>query len=350
MDLELLWQEFGADDLNRKLNALFPETGISLTEMLGKLAEGKLWEVLTKTMRIGFTGMEDGLEGIWKVLGVLIALGVFGALFIRFSGLFEKYRVGEISFYYVYLMQTMILIRCFVHLRDTADAALNHMILFMKLMMPAYYMTVGAAVGSVTASAGYQMLLFLLYGCNEILREGFLFLATVLFLVTIMEGLLPGGRMEYIVKLLGRGMEIGLKGILGTVAGIGFLQTALAPALDSLKGSFVQRMITAVPGVGSGAESAMQLAAGAALAVKNSFGIILFLLLTSFSLSPLLQLLFWALGLKTAAAIMGLAGDMRLVKEADRMGEIAFFFLRIAGTGLVLFWISIAVVITAVRK
>ena len=173
-------------------------------------------------------------------------------------------------------------------------------------------------------------------------------MVTGLMLLSLLEGLQE--RLDILIDLLTKALGWGLKGALGAVAGLHFLQALLGPALDSVKGSVFQKIITAIPGIGGGAESIFQLALGSAAVIKNSVGILLLLFLLVLCMAPLVKLFLAAMVLKAAAALMGIVCDRRLSKNVDRAGEAVLLLAKITGTAMLFFLITIAMTAVSVRR
>lgn len=348
MELGEIWQEFGLDEIEEILITMFPQAELSLKELMGMLLKGDLWGVIREIFSAWSGSFSGSLSGMKGLLITLLVLGVISAALVHFSDIFDKYHVGELSFYFTYLLQTALLLHCFSEMMETARMALDNIVLFVKLLMPAYLLTVGIATGSVTAGLGYQIFLFLVYGVEEILAGGFLPMVTCLMLLSVLEGIQE--RLEYLISLITKVVGWGLKGALGAVAGVHFLQTLLGPALDSIKGSAFQRIISSIPGIGNGAESVLQLAVGSAVVIKNSIGVLLLLFLLVMCLTPLMKLFFAAILLKVAAALLVIVCDRRMAKNLDRAGENILLLLRITGTAMLFFLITIAMTAASIKR
>lgn len=349
MELDELWDEMRLGELSEGIRELFPSASFSLKEMLGMLLEGRFLDLVQYLFYEGIGGLGGNGQVLKTLFVSMLLLGVIGAALTRFSELYEKYQVSELSFYLAYLLQAAILAGCFRSLLGVASLALERMVTFIKLLMPTYLFVVGMATGSVTASAGYQMTMLALYGVEELLKTLFLPAATSLFLLAVLEGIMGQERMEYLTELLKKVCFWGLKGMLGAVAGLSFLQAVLAPALDRVKASMLQKAVAAIPGIGQGAEGIFQLVLSSATVIKNSVGIVLTLLLLLFCLAPLFELFAFSFTLKLAAAIMGIVSDKRMTKAVDRTGDTGLLLLGITGSAMLFFLLVLAVATVSVR-
>ena len=119
--------------------------------------------------------------------------------------------------------------------------------------------------------------------------------------------------------------------------------------MDSVRVSALQKLVSAIPGVGNAADGVVELIMGSALVIKNSIGVILLVLLLVLCAAPLFKVAAIAGIVKSAAAFMGIISDRRITACANRTGDAGLLLLRTAGTAVMLFLISIAM-LTAVGK
>ena len=73
------------------------------------------------------------------------------------------------------------------------------------------------------------------------------------------------------MELVEKSLSWILKFCLGTVTGLGVLQSMVAPALDAWKRTAAQKAIAAIAGLGDLAEGTAQVLLGSAVLVKNSW-------------------------------------------------------------------------------
>lgn len=350
MELTDLWEEMKMGELGERISEAFPSLELSLDVMLGLLLQGRFQELWKYLWERGIAGLTVEGSGARTLFLSLVLLGVFSAALMRFSDTYEKYQVSEMSFYLTYLLQAAILVRSFSQMLEIARLAMERIVGFIKLLMPAYLVSVHVATGSMTAGASHQMTVLLLLVAEEALKGCFLPLTSCFFLLTVLEGVMGQERLERMTELLKKVIGVSLKGLLGAVAGMGVLQKTLTPAVDKLQGSVLMKGVSAIPGVGDGVEGVMEMVLGSATIVKNAAGIVMTLLLLFLCLMPLWELLLLAVTLRFAAAVMGIICDKRLAKTADRAGEAGMLLLVITGTTMLLFVICLAVAASSVKS
>lgn len=350
MDLGDIWTDYGLDELQAGLDKLFPRYEISLADLMQRLMRGDIIGALSDFLGQGITEMAGAAQGMKNVFVWLLVLGVVSALMSHFVEVFDRHQVADLSFYVMYLLMSVILLKCFAQAAQTATDALDNVVLFVRLLMPSYLLAVGIATGSVTAGAYYELLLLLIYGVEQILLGVVVPIIYSYCLLAVINGIWVEEKLTLIIEFIEKLVGWILKAALGLVTGISVFQSMLTPVVDSVKNSVLQKTLSSIPGVGGMADGVVELVAGSAVVIKNSVGLVLLLLLLLLCAAPLAKIFLTALLLKAAAAFMGIVSDKRITACANRTGDAGLLLFKTAGTAMLLFLISIAVVsITANR-
>lgn len=343
MDLGIIWQDYGLDRLEEGIAALFPQRQLSLDRLFALVASGDIFGALDLLFRGGISDFIGQLEGMRNVFVWLLVLGIVSALMTHFVEIFDRRQVADMGFYFMYLLFTAVLLKCFSQAADIAVSTVENIILFVRLLAPAYLLSVGVSSGAVTAGASYQMLLLVVYGVEYVLSAGLLPLIYSFVMLSVINGIWPEEKLAFLIDLLGKITGWILKGALGVVTGIGVFQALIAPVVDSARNSALQKLLSAIPGVGNTVGGVAELALGSAVVIRNSIGVVLLLLLLLLCAVPLLKIGVIAGLLKAAAAFMGIVSDRRITVCTDRAGDAGMMLLRTAGTAMLLFLITIAV-------
>ncbi len=350
MELESIWQEYGLDELQTGMEALFPQYDISLDQLLQRLLQGDVIGALSDFLQQCIAEMAGSTLGLKNVFVWLLVLGVVSALMSHFMEVFDRRQVADLSYYFMYLLMTAILLKCFVQAAQTAVETLESIVLFIRLLMPTYLLIVGIATGSVTAGAYYQLLLVLIYGVEEILLGVVVPLIYCYCMLAVVNGIWIEEKLNLFIEFLEKLTGWILKAAIGIVTGISIFQSILTPVMDSVKNSALQKAVSAIPGIGNAADGVVELAVGSAVVIKNSVGLVILLLLLLLCAAPLAKIFLMALLLKGAAAFMGIVSDKRITACANRTGDAALLLFKTAGTALFLFLISVAVVATTTNR
>ena len=167
--MDTMWQEYGIEELEKGMQKLFPTFRISVTDLMTQILQGDILGAVGCLLKEVIREMSNSATGIRNILIWLIVLGILSALLIHFVEVFDKHQIADLSFYFIYLLMGVILLQCFSGVLETARETVENIVLFVRLMVPTFLLTVGVASGPVTVGAGYQLMLLLIYGTEKIL-------------------------------------------------------------------------------------------------------------------------------------------------------------------------------------
>lgn len=349
MDLDGIWQDYGLDRLAAGIQQLFPKTNISAKQLLEQVMSGDIYGALSCLVAGGAAGITDQLAGMKNIFIWLLVLGIVSSLVTHFVEIFDVHQVADMSFYFMYLLFTAILLKCFSEAAETALQTLGDITLFIRLLVPAYLISVGVSTGAMTAGVVCQMMLLVIYGIEYVLSSGAVPLAYSFVMLSMVNGIWVEEKLNMLIDLLQKAVDWILKAAMGIVTGISIFQALITPVVDTVKKSALQKILSAIPGVGDIADSAVELVLGSAIVLKNSIGVVLLLLILVLCAAPLLKIALIAGVLKCSAAFMGVVSDKRITACVNRAGDGGLLLLKITGTALLLFLISIAVVTASGR-
>ena len=234
--------------------------------------------------------------------------------------------------------------RAFLMSADITAQMVENIVLFIKMLIPTFFMAAGAATGVATAVSYYQLTLVLAYGVEKLLLSFLIPLIYSYVLLALMNGIWAEERLTLLLEFLKKGIGTGLKVAMGAVTSLSLFQSMIMPVIDSLKISTVKKAIAVIPGIGNLAEGVTEVVIGSAVLIKNSIGILLMLLLLAICLVPLAKLLMIAFIMKGGAALVGIVSDKRITGCTDKVGDGSLLLFRTAATAVILFIVVIAVV------
>lgn len=350
MDFNAVWQDYGLDRLQEGMNTLFPKKGLSLEHLLGKVISGDIMGALVELFTGSLSDFQAQFAGMKNILVWLLIMGILSSLMYHFVEIFDRHQVADISFYFMYLLFSAVLLGSFSQAAQVAKETMENVILFVKLLVPAYLISVGVAAGSVTAGASYQIMLLVIYGVEHILLSMLLPLIYSFVMLSMLNGIWAEEKLTLLIELLEKVVGWILKAAIGVVTGISLFQALITPLVDSAKSSALQKVLASLPGVGNLADGVVELVLGSAMVLKNSIGVVLLLLLLALCVAPLAKIAIIAFILKCAAAFMEIVSDKRITACANRTGDGGLLLLRTAGTAMFLFLIAISACTASVRK
>lgn len=347
MDVDMIMQQYGVEELEQELRLMFPERNISFENLLGHMMKGDIYGAC----REAFSGITEylfmELSGIKGVFVLMVILGLVSAFISHFSDIFERKQVSDMGFYFTYLFMVTILVKSFRVMADTTVDALQNIVGFMKLLIPTYLLGVGVVHGAMTAGVSCQLFLFVIYGVEVILSRGLMPMIYSYFMLVVVNGVWMEEKLSLLLELLRKGIKIVLKGAIGAVTGFSIFQTLITPVVDVARTTFLQKAVRAIPGIGNMTGSILELTIGSAMVIKNSIGVALLLMLLVLCTGPLIKIGLMVCMLKGAAALMGIVSDRRMVHCADRAGDAGGLLFRTAGSAVLLFVVAVAVITAA---
>lgn len=250
LTIDMIWEEYGLDQLQQGLSNLFPGNEFSLRQVLSQIMQGDVLGAAGNILNALLGDLGGQLAGLRNVLLWLVMLGLVSALMSHFMEIFDKHQIADISFYFMYLLLTAVLLASFGQTARTATAAMENILVFIRLLVPTYLMAVGVASGTTTAGASYQLVLLLIYGVERLLMGGLLPFIYSYVLLAVVNGVWIEEKLSLLMELLEKGIKASLKAIVGVVMGISVFQSVITPVIDSVKTSTLQKIVSAIPGIG----------------------------------------------------------------------------------------------------
>ncbi len=259
-----------------------------------------------------------------RLLAQAASIGILGAVFTHISSAFKGRQVSDAGFFACYLLLFACLAASFLASLDTAARSLDQILEFMRLLMPAYFLAVAFAGGSMTALAMYEVCLgavaLVQWLCGDILLS-----------LTKLTGLL-----EQVV-------DWSLKTLVGLVAGFHLIQALVLPYADGAAQAGARRLLDLVPGLGAGAGAVAQMVLGSGVLIKNSIGTAGAIILGLLTLAPAVKLGILMLLYQCVAAVMEPVCDKRMVSCVSGMARGHKMLLKIQLYSLFLFLLAIAI-------
>ena len=318
--------------------------GLSFREILSMLLSGNYQSVVRMLMDFCRTALFREISENGRWMGQVILLGILGAVFASFSSLFADSQVSEMGFYVTYLLIFTLLAASFLNGVRITRTLLEQLFEFVRVLVPAFFLAVSFSGGSTSAAAGYAWTLASVNVAEWVFLRLFLPCTQLYVLLSLAGHLSSKDLFSKALELLEQGMRWGSKALLGVVLGFHVLQGMIAPYTDSVRQTALRRAVSLIPGIGQGAAAVSQVLLGSSVLIRNTVGIGGVLVLAAVSLLPLLKLLILYLGCQGSAALLQPVSDSRVVEAVGAVAKGFYFLLAAAGSALVLFALSIAVV------
>lgn len=340
---EKLLENLELQQMQEAINELLGEQTFHLQDFLEGILRGE--QEVSKKQAVSFIKelLLSTLVMDRQALSQVFLLVLAAALFVNFTEVFGNGQTGEVSFYIVYMMLSVILIHSFSGISQGIAEKLEELILFMKALMPSYFLTVTASSGSATAMVFYEMVMGVIYLIQVVLLKFVIPGIHVYVLLEMINYLHKEEVLSHMAELMQTILEWTLKTCTGVMIGMQLVQNMISPALDSLKRNMIGKTAAAIPGVGNVINGVTEVALGTAVLIRNSLGVIGILVLLMLGLPPVVKIGFTTLVYKFLAALVQPVSDKRMVGCLSTVGEGCRLLMKVLLMTELLFMITIAI-------
>lgn len=339
-----LMDRLNLEEIDELVREMLDTQDLSFSEMLDQILSGELkldGSVLLELLAEVFVG--ELLEQKEMLLQLLLLILV-SALLMNLSHLFEDGQLTNVTYYIIYLMIFVLLMRSFSGLLGQVEGVLSGASSFMKVLTPAYFLAISAANGSLTAAGYYELVLVTISLVQWVLLNiGIpgVQMYVVLGLVNYISGEDSLSKMAELINTVVIWLT---KTITAVVVGLQVVQKMISPALDMVKRGVIGKTAGAIPGIGNAIDSVTEMTVGCAILVRNCMGAVALIVLVLFGLGPVIQVGATTLLYRLLTAVAQPVSDKRLIKSLTVMAEACGLLLRILLTAEILFLLTIAIV------
>lgn len=339
-------EDFNIEEIQKFIDAQSGQTGwnLSFSELAKDLLSGNLKTVMQKMGTAVKNYLFKELENSTALMGQVIALGIIGAVFSNFSGIFTSSQISESGFFVTYLLLFTCLATSFFASIQIAGQAVNQVLQFMQVLMPSFFLAAAFAGGSVSSVAVYEFTLWAITMAQWLMMDVMIPFVRVYMLFVLAGHVTKEDILSKLTDLLKNVIDWSLKTLLGLFLGFHMIQGMILPYVDSMKSATVQKLIGIIPGLGQGAGAITQIVMGSGVLIKNSIGAAGVVVLLIMMLIPVLKLVVMMLMYQGVAAILQPVCDKRIVSCISKTAQGHKMLLNIVLSSALLFIITIAVV------
>ncbi len=342
--------ELHLDQVTEQMNGLFEYQTPSLHDIVINALQGNNADTVNQVILYVKASLFSEMGDFKTIFSSILILGLLSAVFTEFGKLFENRQIADLSYYMIYLMMVILLLQVMEQGIFVATQTLESISDFSKILIPTYCLSVGLASGETTAITFYEVSLLIIFVIEKLLLILVIPFVYAYAFLAAMNGIGPDGRMDGMIRLLGKGVGMMLKLILTLISCFGIIQAMITPVIDSVKSNSLQKLVAAIPGIGGYINTATEVVYGSAVLVKNAVGIGGIILLVILCAAPIVKLAVITVSLKLAGAITGIAADHRMNRCIEQVAEGSGMLLRTAVTAMALFIITIAVVAVTTNR
>lgn len=345
-----LWQEVDIlpdlSILDKLLRELLPGQNTNSMDFIEDVLKGNwvldpglFWRYIANSV----TSVIDG----WKRLFVsVLVLFILVALVSNLMSALKNEGAAKAARTFFIICQLVVLIDAFHSVLGIVNDAMEQMIEFLKLMIPAYMICIAAAGSGLTALIFYKLLLGFLCLIEGIMAASLTTVVEGYVMLGVVESIWGEERFKGLMELMKKGIQWVLKMMVVLISGSSILQVIITPVIDKANNTVIQKTAGAIPGIGDIVESVSSVTLASAIAVKNSLGVLILVVIVLLIAAPVLKAFMILLIIKVSA-LGSICGEKQMMKCIEYISEAGFMLLRILITVTTLFFVTIAAVTNA---
>lgn len=339
-----LMDELSYDQIQQMLDQIMGEDSFSFSEMVRSLMHSGKADTLDNISTMMWELAASAFSQDRKLFVSILAIALVGAVFSNFSKILQGREVAKTAFYIVYMLFFVTLSSSFLQIARLAGNTLENLLTFVKVMIPAFFISLSFTQGGVAAGAYYELALTMIMVVNWLLAGLALPAIHLYFFLQVVNQLSEQDMFSKMAELIRDGVRFGVKAVFGLMMGMNVIQGLIIPVSAEVKNMAVVRMGGALPGVGGSVSSVLQTVLCAGKLVKNAVGVAGVIAVFFVCAVPLLQMVVSRILLQLAAAVLQPVSDRRLIRGLGGAVKAVDLYIYTVGVGALLFISSIAVI------
>lgn len=272
----------------------------------------------------------------------LLILSIFSAFIVNIQNAFSKLKTGDTVFYMIFLVVAGILLSEFIQITKIAEDTSIRIVEFMKILFPAYFLSVSFKYGVGISKAYYEVGILAMWLIVNVIVKIILKIASLHMFISFINELTDNmfSKMADIIKRI---VEYSLKVIMVMVSSLNVIKSMSAP-ISLAKKNAAFNIIKMIPGTGNVATNISDTLAGGANALKNAIGISALIVIVTIILLPIIRISIYICMYLLITAISEPLADVRLLNIISKTAESGIMVLKCLVSVGIIFFITIAIV------
>ena len=346
-----LWQELDIlpdlSVLDNLLRDLLPGKTTDSMDFIEDVLKGN-WALDPTLFWRYIVGTITGVFDDWRRLFVsVLVLFILVALVSNLMSALKNEGAAKAAKTFFIVCQLVVLINAFHEVLGIVEESMTRMIEFLKLMIPAYMICIAAAGSGLTALIFYKLLLGFLCLIEGIVAASMTTVVEGYVMLGVVESVWGEERFKGLMDLIKKGLQWVLKMMIAVMSGSSILQVIITPVVDKTNNAVIHKTAGAIPGIGDVIESVSSVTLASAIAVKNSLGVLILVVLILLIAAPVIKSFMILLIIRVSGALGSICGERQMMKCVEYISEAGFMLLRILITVTTLFFVTIAAVTNA---
>ncbi len=334
--------DYDFTELQSVIDEIFKKEGLNFVDLVKKTLKGELSvkEIASMLLEACVGEITASRRAMLLILGI----GIMAAVFHNIALAFENRQIADTGFFVTYLAFLSITALSFMEGCQIAEELLYRLELFMRALIPAFFLAVSVSAGSVSAIGFYKLMLVLLSLADSFLLRLLLPIIKLSVVIMLVNYITKEEMLSRLSKLFQTIVSWSLKGMLTLVIGMNTMQGLVLPTVDKMKLSVLQKTVSVLPGIGNSAEAVAQLMAQSGEIIKNGIGTAAFFLIVAIVAVPVGKLGILILMYQLSCAMLQPVSDKRMVEALAAVCEGSRYLLQLVATTGILYLVTIAVV------
>lgn len=323
------------DNESQKSNITFSDILIDTLKGGEKVYFSVVVDELVDTIKSQFATSKNQLK-------TLFILAVFSAFIVNIQNTFSKIKTGDTVFYMIFLVVVGILFSEFIQILKIAQDTSVKVVEFMKVLFPAYFLSVSFGNGLSVSGVYYEIAIFIMWLIINVIVAIILKIASLHIFVSFINEITDNmfGKMADVIKKV---VEYSLKIIIVIVSGLNVIKTMTAP-ISLAKKNVALNIIKMLPGAGNVASNISDTVTGAGAVLKNAIGLSALVVVIAIMLVPIIKIAIYICVYMLISAITEPLADKRLINIISKTAESGVLVLKCLVSVGIIFFITIAIV------
>ena len=164
-----LANELSYDQIQQMMDQLLGEESFGFADMVQSMIRNGKADTVVDLLHSFRKIVLSSFSSDRKMFVSLIAVALVGAVFSNFSKVLHGKEVAGTAFYIVYLLFFSILATSFLQIAQLAGQTMENLLAFVKVLIPAFFISLSFTQGGVAAGAYYEFALAMIMVVNWLL-------------------------------------------------------------------------------------------------------------------------------------------------------------------------------------
>ena len=330
----------GIDDVLEKSDY----SGESFSDMVEKLLSGQSEGVFIDIFKLAGDKLIREINYNKQAIVRVVLLAIAAALLSKLSVMFVNSKMSDMGFFSVYTILMIVLIAAFAVNTKVAVDIVGLLLDFMKCLIPAFFLAVGAGNGVTAAMGLYEIALVSIMAVEYLILNFVIPAVSVYVVILIINNILDEDYLSKFASVVETIIEWAIKMIPTIALGINLIGSIVLPSVDYAKAKGFRKIFGLIPGIGNSLDSFVDIMSGSGSLIKNAIGGAALVIIIILVAVPVIKLLVSCMMYKIAAAIVQPVSDKRVTSSVEVMAKGANMLYRILLSCGLLFFLTIAIV------